>query len=174
MPRLSAALITLTPEQHQALERLIGAHSTPQKLAERARMIALAASGRGVHETARELGVWPKTVRHWRGRWLASKVTTPVAERLADAPRSGAPATFTSEQICAIIALACEKPKESELPISHWSQSEVAREAVKRGIVESISHGSVGRFFKRSGASAASRAGVADTQARSRVRSKMC
>ena len=56
---------------------------------------------------------------------------------------------FTPEQVCAIIALACEDPKDSDLPISQWSQSEVARQAVKRGIVASISHGSVGRFFKR-------------------------
>ena len=60
-----------------------------------------------------------------------------------------APATFTPEQICAIMALACEMPEQSELPLSHWSQSELAREAVRRGIVDSISHGSVGRFLKR-------------------------
>jgi hypothetical protein len=47
------------------------------------------------------------------------------------------------------MALACEMPEQSELPLSHWSQSELAREAVRRGIVDSISHGSVGRFLKR-------------------------
>jgi hypothetical protein len=31
-----------------------------------------------------------------------------LAERLADAPRPGAPPTFTPEQICAILALAYE------------------------------------------------------------------
>ena len=31
-------------------------------------------------------------------------------------------------------------------PISHWSQSELARQAVARGIVKSISHSSVGRL----------------------------
>jgi hypothetical protein len=69
--------------------------------------------------------------------------------RLADEPRPGTPATFTPEQICAIMALACEPPEQSDLPLSHWSQSELAREAVRRGIVDSISHGSVGRFLKR-------------------------
>ena len=47
------------------------------------------------------------------------------------------------------MALACEPPEQSDLPLSHWSQSELAREAVRRGIVDSLSHGSVGRFFKR-------------------------
>ena len=53
------------------------------------------------------------------------------------------------EQICAILALACEPLEQSDLPLSHRSQSELAREAVRRGIVNSISHGSAGRFFKR-------------------------
>ena len=91
-----------------------------------------------------------------------------IAQRLADAPRPGAPATFTPEQICAIVALACEQPAaESDLPLSHWSRSELARCAVERGIVERISRSSVGRFFKTSRASAAPRAGVAHAQARS-------
>ena len=111
-------------------------------------MILLAAGGAGVYETARQAGVWPKVVRHWRARWLSAPAGTSIAARLADAPRSGTPATFTSEQICAIMALACEVPEDSNLPLSHWSQSELAREAVRRGIVETISHGSIGRFLK--------------------------
>jgi hypothetical protein len=68
---------------------------------------------------------------------------------LSDAPRCGAPATFTPEQICQIMALACEDPERLDVPISQWSQSELARQAVSRGIVKSISHGSVGRFLKK-------------------------
>jgi hypothetical protein len=68
--------------------------------------------------------------------------------RRADEPRPGAPATFTPEQVCAIVALACKPPEKSELPLSRWSQSELAREAVRRGI-DSISHCSVGLIFKR-------------------------
>jgi DNA-binding CsgD family transcriptional regulator len=154
MPRLSAAPITLTPEQDQDLRRLSRARKTPQKLAERADMILLSAAGMPVREIGRELGVWPKTVRHktvrhWRACWLSSSVETSVAAKLADAARPGTPATFTPEQICAIMALACEPPEQSNLPLSHWSQSELAREAVRRGIVDSISHGSVGRFLKK-------------------------
>jgi hypothetical protein len=72
-----------------------------------------------------------------------------VAARLSDAPRCGAPATFTPEVICKIIALSREDPEALDVPISHWSQSELARQAVGRGIVERISHGSVGRFFRK-------------------------
>lgn len=166
MPRLSAEPIIMTPAHEQVLIRLVRAHTTPQKLAERAQLILLTTAGTGVRETARQLGVWPKTVRHWRRRWRAAAETAPVAQRLADAPRPGAPATFTPEQICAIVALACEKPaEESDRPLSHWSRSELARCAVERGIVDRISNSSVGRFFKRSRTSTAPCTGVAHPQA---------
>lgn len=163
MPRLIADPILMTPAQEQVLTRLVRAHTTPQKLAERAQLILLAAAGTGVRETAHRLGIWPKTVRHWLCRWRAATAATPVAQRLADAPRPGAPASFTPEQICAIVALACERPAdEPDLPLSHWSRSELARCAIERGIVDRISNSSVGRFFKRSRHQAASRAGLAD------------
>ena len=161
MPRPSAALIMLTPEEEAGLRGLARAHKTPRKLAERAEMILRSASGTGVREIARQLGVWPKSVRRWRGRWLSGGAETAVAARLADEPRPGAPATFAPEQVCAIVALACETPEQSALPLSHWSQSELAREAVRRGIVDSISHGSVGRFLKRCRPQAPSRARLA-------------
>src|SRR5580658_4799803 len=46
------------------------AHSTSQQLALRIRIILQAADDVGVRESARELDVWPKTVRYWRGRWI--------------------------------------------------------------------------------------------------------
>ena len=156
--------ITLSDEEQAELERLIRSHSTPQQLACRARMIVMAGAGIGVGETAQRLGVWRKGVSFWRARWLASSGT--AAERLADAPRSGAPATITPEQICAIVALACERPEESGAPLSHWSASDLAREAVRRGILTSISPRSVGRFLKRIRPQAASGPPLAHAQAR--------
>jgi transposase len=144
-----ASPLDLTTEQRQELTALSRGHSTPQKLAERARIVLLAADGVSVSETAQQLCIWRKTASLWRKRWREADAAKSVAERLSDAPRCGAPGKFTPEQVCAILALACEDPKDSDLPISQWSQSEVARQAVKRGIVPSISHGSVGRFFKR-------------------------
>ena len=120
----------LSAEERSELERLIRSHSTPQQLALRARMIVLAADGVGVCETAQRLGVWRKGVSLWRARWLAGGAGEAVAERLQDAPRSGAPATITAEQTCAIVALACERPDDGGVPISHWSASDLAREAV--------------------------------------------
>jgi len=72
-----------------------------------------------------------------------------IEQTLSDRPRSGAPPTFTAEQICQIVAMACEAPShESGRPLTHWSTTELADEAIKRGIVEDISARSVGRFLK--------------------------
>lgn len=165
MPAPKAPSIQLSSEQEGALTELVRAHSTPQKLAERARIILLAAAGQGIGESAAALGVWRKTVRHWRRRWEATEAAASVAERLSDAPRCGAPATFTPEQICQIMALACEDPERLDVPISQWTQSELARQAVKRGIVECISHGSVGRFLKIRRPQAAPQPLLADAEA---------
>ena len=149
MPLLAADPVTVSPDQRETLEQLLRTHSTAQQLALRARMIVHAADGVGVRESARELGVWPKTVRYWRKRWRQADDKCSVCERLADTPRSGAPATYTPEQICAVVAMTCEKPSDSERPISQWSQREIAEEAIRRGIVPKISQRSVGRFLKK-------------------------
>ena len=50
MPAHKAPAIQLSAEQEAALSALVRAHSTPQKLAERARIILLAATGKGMGE----------------------------------------------------------------------------------------------------------------------------
>lgn len=149
MVLLAADPVIVLPDHREVLEQLVRTHSTPQQLALRARIIVHATEGVGVRASARELGIWPKTVRYWRKRWRAAADQRSVSERLTDAPRSGAPATFTPEQICAVVAMTCEKPSESERPISHWSQREIADEVMRRGLVPSISQRSVGRFLKK-------------------------
>lgn len=143
-----AARIELNSEDRAELERLIRASSTPQQIALRARMILHCAEGLPIFRVAELVGVWRKTVSQWRKRWL-SVCEGSVLERLSDAPRSGVPARITPEQICAIVALACERPGDNGLPITHWSQQELADLAMRRGIVDQISQRSVGRFLKK-------------------------
>ena len=116
MPLLAADPVTVLPEQREALERLVRTHSTPQQLALRARIILHATDGTGARANARELGVWPKTVRYWRKRWRQAAEGHAVPERLADAPRSGAPATFTAEQICALVAIHARSRRRASVP----------------------------------------------------------
>ena len=89
-------------------------------------------------------------VRLARGHKTGQQVADlPVAARLADAPRSGTPARITPEQVARIMALACAAPGESGRPISQWSTTELAREIVRRGIVETISPRHAARLLKR-------------------------
>jgi len=79
-----------------------------------------------------------------------------VEERLQDRYRSGKSSQITVDQMCQIIALACEKPEQSERPISQWTGREIADEIMKRGIVASISPRHAARLLKRSGSQAPS------------------
>jgi putative transposase len=145
--------IELNREEKEGLEKLASRPSTSQQIAQRARIILAANAGQNNAQIARAEAVSVNKVRKWRGRWK-ERQAIPVdelslEERLQDLPRSGSPGKFSAEQLAQIIALACEDPRASGYPVSHWTPKEVAAEAIKRGIVESISARQVGRFLKR-------------------------
>ena len=52
-------------------------------------------------------------------------------------------------QVAAITALACTLPAETGAPLARWSSTELAAEAVTRGVVESISAATVRRWLHR-------------------------
>lgn len=174
------AVLTLTDRQRALLERLTRRHTCPQQCVRRAQIILDAAAGLNNTQIARQHALDRGTVRNWRLRWLAQSSRLDAAEAadatdeavlelacelLGDAPRSGAPDTFTAEQVVQIVALACETPPADERPTSHWTPQELATEAVKRGIVATISPRSVGRFLKSGRAEAASEPLLAQSQA---------
>lgn len=155
--------VTLTDRQRAELERVVRRASAQQREVTRARIILAAGVGDNNSRIARELGIDREKARLWRGRWLAAGESLATAEAsadpkalaatirdvLADEPRPGGPPTFTAEQLCAIMAVACEPPERSGRPVSHWTPHELAAEAIQRGIVTSISPRHVGRFLKR-------------------------
>ena len=160
--------IAVSPAQQTVLAALLRRSSCPQALALRVRIILGAASGQRTEPLARQLGCTPKTARKWRSRWVAAEAhlaavgdDRPALERaiaaaLADAPRPGTPATFTAEQIVQIINLACRPPAQFQRPVTAWTPRELADEAVKQGLVASISPRSVERFLGRGRPPAAS------------------
>ena len=170
MPGPKPARIELSEAERQELQRLVRRHNVRQQIALRARIILAAGDGKSNAEIARTLHVTMDTVRLWRRRWLdlqpISYDDLSVEERLEDLPRPGAPARITSEQVCQITALACEKPEDSERPITHWTAREVADEIIQRGIVEKISPRHAARLLKRCRSQTASGALLADTGTR--------
>ena len=145
------AELTLSGEERKDLEELVRRHSTPQQLAKRGRMILAAAEGKSNAEIARALSVSVDTVRSWRTRWIGWQAVplaeVPVVERLTDIPRPGRPSQISSEQVCQIVALACEQPKER--PISQWTGREIADEVMRRGILPALSPRHAARVLKR-------------------------
>ena len=148
-----ATIIEVPEEVRQELERLVRAHGTAQQVALRAQIVLGAAAGLPNGLISRHLGVARETVRLWRDRWGGLQGVPldelSVAERLADAPRPGAPVRIGAEQVCAIIALACEAPASADRPISQWTGREIAEEIIRRGIVDTISSRHAARLLKR-------------------------
>ncbi len=148
-----APRIELDETSRDALIALTRRHTTPQQLVPRARIVLLAAEGKNNAQIAQELSVSIDMARLWRRRWL-SLAAIPLqelsaAERLEDAPRPGKPVSIGPEQVCQIVALACEAPEKSGRPISQWSGREIADEIIARGIVETISPRHAQRLLKR-------------------------
>jgi putative transposase len=149
MPKSAPPALNLEDSERQQLQQLVNRHNTPQQLALRASIILLADEGHNHREIARELNISRDMARLWRTRWLISaEKDIAVDARLQDAERSGAPATFSLEQIVQLFAIACEKPEAYERPISQWTARELADEMVKQGIVKSISPRHVGRLLE--------------------------
>jgi putative transposase len=170
MPGPELPAIALTGEERLALETLVRRHTAGQPLVLRGRIILAAAAGVNQSTIAARLGTTINTVRYWRRRWLGLQDVSfeelDAEERLADAPRSGTPARITADQVCRIVALACEAPSDSERPISQWTGREVAAEVMKRGIVERISGRHAARILRIGRPQAASHPLLADPGAR--------
>lgn len=159
-----AIKITVSDRQRAMLDKWSrNKAGTVQRLFERCQIILGCAEGVSNSELARRLGVDRQRPRRWRRRWAENEarlaaaelegvndkdLATLLANILADAPRAGVKPKFTAEQLTQLIALACEPPEESGRPVTHWTPPELADEAAKRGIVESISPRHVDRLLK--------------------------
>jgi putative transposase len=158
-------VLVLSDNQRRILEWLVRRSLCPQAIALRARVVLAAGQGRGMARIGQELRCSRELARRWRdrfcdaqiqwgesaGQWDDDTLRDKIVELLEDRERSGAPPTFTPEQLCQIVALACEqRPEECGRPVSHWTARELADEAIERQIVPGISPRHVGRFLKKS------------------------
>ena len=153
MPTPKATEVNLTEEEQTGLEQLVRRHNIGQQIALRARIILAAEQGQTNSAIAANRKISINTAQRWRNRWVKAQTISyddlSIAERLQDGPRPGAPARITADQRCKIEALACEKPENSERPISQWTGREIADEVIKRKIVENISSRHAARLLKR-------------------------
>jgi putative transposase len=157
--------IILSEKQQQLLDQIVKASTSSKSVSKRASILLALFEGYSKYHIVNVMGVsWP-TLNKWEARWLNAQTKLNEIENneplhilkkaivtlLKDAPRPGAPCTFTEEQVTQIIALACTSPEAEGLPVSHWSCRLLAKHAQKLGIVEYISYRQVNVFLKSRG-----------------------
>jgi transposase len=108
----------------------------------RAQIVLAAARGRASSRIAADLHVSVDTVRKWRGRFAARGL-----DGLKDLPRSGRPRRFTALERATVVALACQLPATTGVPLARWTAPELAAELAAQGLVSPISPSSVLRIL---------------------------
>ena len=132
-----AAAIELSSEARAELQKYVRRRTTPVRVAERCRIVLLAAEGFQNKQIAAELGVAPRMAALWRGRFPAQG----VAGLMQDAPRPGRKPKIVAETIAEVVARTTQsKPANA----THWSRSSMARQM-------GISESSVGRIWHAHG-----------------------
>jgi transposase len=144
MSALCARPVRLAAAQRHRLKKTARGHSSPHRDRLRAQIVLDAAGDYTNAAIARRRHVSVDTVRKWRGRFAAEGVPG-----LGDRKRCGRPSRFTAVQQAQVKALACELPATTGVPLSRWSSTELADEAVTAGVVEAISASTVQRWLRR-------------------------
>lgn len=169
MPGFKAPSIDLTDKMTQILKKFSTSYTLPSCIVLRSKLLLMASEGESSTRIAQILGISRNTVNTWRKRfhdnadilWEMEIASSSCDDEdifpqflqtfLSDRPRPGKPPVFTPKDIMLINELACKNPKDFGYELSHWNLSSLAREAVRQGIVASISSFSVHRFLKFGG-----------------------
>jgi transposase len=157
-----AAKILVSEKQQMLLQEFSKSRTLGKGVVQRATIVLLGFDGLLNEQIALRVGLNRQQVGLWRQRWRDAwqalclwecaephRLREALLDVLSDAPRPGAPPTFTAEQVSQIVALACEPPKLSGRPIDHWTLRELRDEALQRQIVAAISVAQVGRFLQQ-------------------------
>ncbi len=143
MTMTSPFTVILNRSDHLTLSRRVSRVRTEVRDSMRARIILAASAGTDNAAIARETGITIDTVRKWRHRFHDEGIAG-----LKDRRRCGRPRTFSTVAVAEVKALACSLPAETKVPLSRWSHLELAREAISRGIVPTVSAATVRRWLR--------------------------
>src|SRR5260221_8111736 len=111
--------VEVPPRDREVLASWVRSPSIRAGLAQRARIVLLAADGAGTNEIASRTGVWKPTVISWKRRYAAGGVGG-----LEDRPKPGKPRTTDDVGV----VLATLEPPPQRLGVSHWSSRLLAAE----------------------------------------------
>jgi transposase len=141
MPLL-AVLVTVTAAEHKVMKKRIRGTRTAWRDRLRAKIVLAAATGHCTARIARDLRISQDTARKWRGRFADRGL-----EGLGDLPRPARPRQIGAEARAAVVALACQLPAVTGVPLAHWTGPELAAELAARGLASPMSASSVLRIL---------------------------
>jgi len=128
--------VLVSDEEREVLERWSRRPKSPHSVAQRARIVLLAADGLTNIAVAERVGVNQATVVKWRKRFIERGV-----DGLIDDPRPGAPRKISDADVEAVIVRTLEdKPTDA----THWSTRDLAKQV-------GMSASSVGRIWRAFG-----------------------
>jgi transposase len=135
-PGRPKAVVVVPDEDRAVLERWSKRPKTPMSVAQRARIVLLAAEGLNNNTVAERVGVNQATVVKWRKRYLQHGV-----DGLIDEPRPGAPRKITDTAVEEVVVRTLE---ETPVDATHWSTRDLAKRV-------GMSASSVGRIWQAFG-----------------------
>jgi transposase len=142
MPLPRAVPVTVTAAQRTILNKRARGAKTPYRDRLRARIVLAAARGRDNARIAADLQITVDTVRKWRGRFAARGLAG-----LTDLPRRGRPRRISELTRAAVVALACQLPAATGVPLSRWTGPELLAEVTRAGTDCELSASSVLRIL---------------------------
>ena len=132
-----AVEIVLSPAQRAEVEKLARGRAVAVRVAERARIVLLAAEGKQNQEIAEICEVTRRTVGVWRRRFAEKGISSIVK----DAPRSGRRRSIREEVAGEIVR---KTTQETPAAATHWSTRSLAKEM-------GLSPSTIGRVWRRHG-----------------------
>jgi transposase len=142
MPPNRAVPVVLSAGERRTLKKRARGAKTAHRDWLRAQIVLAAARGRASARIAADLHISVDTVRKWRGRFAARGL-----DGLKDLPRSGRPRRISALDRAAVVALACQLPAATGVPLSRWTAPELAAELRAQGLAGPISPSSVLRIL---------------------------
>jgi len=127
------ASLVLSDDEHVQLTRWARRAKSSQALAQRSRIVLVAAEGATNLEVADRVGVSAHTVAKWRARFVADRL-----DGLVDEPRPGRPPVITIDQVEDVIVATLEStPRQA----THWSRASMAERS-------GLSKSTIGRIWR--------------------------
>jgi transposase len=142
MPLPRAVPVTPTAAERTTLKKRARGAKTAHRDRLRAQIVLAAARGRDNARIAADLQITADTVRKWRGRFAARGLAG-----LTDLPRSGRPRRISELTRAAVVALACQLPAATGVPLSRWTGPELLAEVTRAGMDCELSVSSVLRIL---------------------------